>query len=97
MEYKYDFGDSWTHHVEVFGSADLPAGELLCVDGPNRGPVEDFGGPRGYQRLLQIVADPEHPEHPEHADAPCWPPGLSPGPAIPSRTSGSATSTAWCV
>ncbi|WP_248762071.1 plasmid pRiA4b ORF-3 family protein [Pseudarthrobacter sp. SSS035] len=69
LEYEYDFGDSWTHHVEVFGSADLPAGELLCVDGATRGPVEDSGGPHGYQRLLQIVADPEHPEH---ADATSW-------------------------
>ncbi|MHA7289149.1 plasmid pRiA4b ORF-3 family protein [Arthrobacter sp. MDT3-24] len=69
LEYEYDFGDSWTHHVEVLGSADLPAGELLCVDGANRGPVEDSGGPHGYTRLLQIVADPEHPEH---ADATSW-------------------------
>ncbi|WP_426989946.1 plasmid pRiA4b ORF-3 family protein [Pseudarthrobacter sp. Y6] len=63
LEHEYDFGDSWTHHVEVLGSADLPVGELLCVDGANRGPVEDSGGPHGHKRLLQIVADPVHPEH----------------------------------
>ncbi|HAG58823.1 MAG TPA: hypothetical protein DCL83_05660 [Arthrobacter bacterium] len=63
LEYEYDFGDGWTHNVEVLGPAELTAGELLCVDGANRGPVEDSGGPHGYRRLLQIVADPEHPEH----------------------------------
>jgi hypothetical protein len=69
FEYEYDFGDGWTHHVELVGDAELAAGELICVDGANRGPVEDSGGPGGYTRLLQIVADPEHPEH---QDARFW-------------------------
>lgn len=69
LEYEYDFGDGWTHDVELLGAADLAAGELVCADGANRGPVEDSGGPHGYQRLLEIVADPEHPEH---EDATFW-------------------------
>ncbi|MEW9872557.1 plasmid pRiA4b ORF-3 family protein [Arthrobacter sp. HS15c] len=67
LEYDYDFGDGWTHQVQLLGSAELPAGELVCVDGANRGPVEDSGGPHGYQRLVQILGDPTHPEHQEAA------------------------------
>ena len=69
LEYDYDFGDSWTHPVQLLGSAELPAGELLCVDGDNRGPVEDSGGPHGYRRLVEILGDPTHPEH---QDAAFW-------------------------
>lgn len=36
LEYEYDFGDSWTHHVELLGAVELPAGELACVDGARR-------------------------------------------------------------
>ena len=63
--YEYDFGDSWSHRVELLGPAELGAGDLRCVDGASRGPLEDSGGPHGYARLLQIVADPQHPEHQE--------------------------------
>ncbi len=69
FEYEYDFGDSWTHRVELLGPAELEGGELVCVDGANRGPLEDSGGPHGYARLLQIVVDPQHPEH---QDAKFW-------------------------
>ncbi|WP_457966154.1 plasmid pRiA4b ORF-3 family protein [Arthrobacter sp. D1-29] len=65
FEYEYDFGDGWTHHVQLLGSAELPAGEIVCVDGANRGPVEDSGGPHGYGRLLEILADRAHPEYEE--------------------------------
>ncbi|WP_211882780.1 plasmid pRiA4b ORF-3 family protein [Pseudarthrobacter albicanus] len=63
LEYEYDFGDAWTHTFEVMGSAELPAGALLCVDGANRGPVEDSGGPYGYTRVIEVLADPGHAEH----------------------------------
>jgi hypothetical protein len=63
LEYEYDFGDSWTHTFEVMGPAELPAGALRCVDGANRGPVEDSGGPYGYARVIEVLADPGHAEH----------------------------------
>jgi hypothetical protein len=63
LEYEYDFGDAWTHTFEVMGPAGLPAGTLLCVDGANRGPVEDSGGPYGYARMVEVLADPGHAEH----------------------------------
>ena len=69
LEYDYDFGDGWTHHVELIGPAELPEGELVCADGANRGPVEDSGGPHGYRRLLEILGDRTHPEY---QDASYW-------------------------
>lgn len=65
LEYEYDFGDSWTHTIDVLAPAQLPAGTLLCVDGANRGPVEDAGGPYGYARLIEALADPGHEQHTE--------------------------------
>lgn len=68
-EYEYDFGDRWTHRVELLGPAQLAYGELQCLGGANRGPVEDSGGPEGYANLVRILADRHHPEH---GDAGRW-------------------------
>ncbi|UQX12089.1 plasmid pRiA4b ORF-3 family protein [Candidatus Mycobacterium methanotrophicum] len=62
FEYLYDFGDGWTHRVEVLGPGDSAPG---CVDGYGACPPEDCGGPGGYTELLDALADPTHPEH-EH-------------------------------
>jgi len=62
FEYLYDFGDGWTHDVEVLGPGGPAPG---CVDGHGACPPEDCGGPGGYAELLDVLADPAHPEH-EH-------------------------------
>jgi hypothetical protein len=62
FEYLYDFGDGWTHDVEVLGPGGPAPG---CVDGYGVCPPEDCGGPGGYAELLDVLADPAHPEH-EH-------------------------------
>ncbi len=62
FEYLYDFGDGWTHYVEVLGRGGSAPG---CVDGHGACPPEDCGGPGGYAELLDVLADPAHPEH-EH-------------------------------
>jgi hypothetical protein len=67
LEYEYDFGDSWTHEVEVLGEVSVPACTMICVDGANRGPVEDAGGIGGYRRLIEVLADPDHHDHKEMA------------------------------
>jgi hypothetical protein len=59
--YLYDFGDGWTHDVEVLGPGGDAAG---CLDGQGACPPEDCGGPGGYAELLAALADPRHPEHP---------------------------------
>lgn len=63
--YEYDFGDSWTHRLDVLErGADEPLlAPFVLVDGENRGPFEDSGGTHGYAEKLEILADPQHPEH----------------------------------
>jgi hypothetical protein len=60
FEYLYDFGDGWTHDVEVLGPGGAAPG---CVDGHGACPPEDCGGPGGYAELLEVLADAAHPEH----------------------------------
>lgn len=67
FEYVYDFGDGWTHAIKI-GEARRPAaGELYpkLTGVTGRCPPEDVGGPPGYARFLEIIADPDHPEHVE--------------------------------
>ncbi|MFF2317474.1 plasmid pRiA4b ORF-3 family protein [Arthrobacter sp. NPDC058097] len=67
FEYEYDFGDSWTHTIELMGPAKLPAKSLRCTGGANRGPVEDAGGIGGYARFIEVLGDPGHPEYEDAA------------------------------
>jgi hypothetical protein len=60
FDYLYDFGDGWTHEVEVVGPGSSTPG---CVDGHGACPPEDCGGPGGYAELLDVLADSAHPEH----------------------------------
>ena len=60
----YDMGDSWEHDVTVevvqpAGGAPLPR----ILDGANRCPPEDIGGPPGYQEFLDALRDVTHPDH----------------------------------
>lgn len=65
LEYEYDFGDGWSHEVEL---ADIHTREKarkypVCVDGSRACPPEDCGGVPGYHELLEALADPLHPEY----------------------------------
>ncbi|MCG2620877.1 plasmid pRiA4b ORF-3 family protein [Arthrobacter sp. I2-34] len=68
LEYEYDLGDSWIHLVEVAGHALAPAGQICCLDGANRGPLEDAGGIGGYEEKRDILADPTGPDYADIAD-----------------------------
>jgi len=60
LVYLYDFGDGWTHDVELLGpGADQPG----CVYGEGTCPPEDCGGPTGYAELRAVLADPESDDH----------------------------------
>lgn len=65
LTYAYGEGDGWLHEIAV--EQQLPADERfgypLCIGGARACPPEDCGGPPGYARLLQALADKEHPEH----------------------------------
>ncbi|NND51063.1 MAG: plasmid pRiA4b ORF-3 family protein [Flavobacteriaceae bacterium] len=63
--YEYDFGDSWRHEIllEKMLSKDASGRYPVCIDGENACPPEDCGGVWGYERLLEIIKDPEHEEY----------------------------------
>ena len=65
--YEYDFGDSWRHKIEL--EKILPFDKQVpiarCIKGKRACPPEDCGGSRGYQSLLEILADPSHEEFDE--------------------------------
>ena len=62
--YEYDFGDGW--EVSVTLEKVLPFDESLtppvCIDGERNGPLEDSGGPLGYQDKLRLLANPSLPD-----------------------------------
>ncbi|QUL98642.1 MAG: plasmid pRiA4b ORF-3 family protein [Candidatus Fermentithermobacillus carboniphilus] len=65
--YVYDFGDDWRHQVIL--EKVIPSAEELryavCLAGARACPPEDCGGPCGYERLLEIISNPEHEEYHE--------------------------------
>lgn len=65
--YEYDFGDDWTHRIDLIERVRAEPGErpATVVAGERRAPLEDSGGLGGYEEKLEIIADPQHPEH-EH-------------------------------
>jgi hypothetical protein len=67
FEYVYDFGDWWRHDV-LLEAIVLPSPDAFyprCVAGARNGPPEDAGGPFGYAKYLEALADPAHEEHEE--------------------------------
>ena len=66
--YLYDFGDSWRHAVISEGQRQVERGVSYprCVAGEMQCPPEDCGGPWGYVRFLDALADPDHEEHEEY-------------------------------
>jgi hypothetical protein len=70
FSYTYDFGDNWEHTI-AFEKSELAVeggSYPACIGGKRNCPPEDCGGPWGYQRLLAILADPDHPEHADQID-----------------------------
>jgi hypothetical protein len=65
--YIYDFGDDWVHRVRVKKVQPTEPGRKYpaCTAGERAAPPDDCGGIPGYERLLEILQDPEHEEHEE--------------------------------
>jgi hypothetical protein len=65
FDYEYDFGDSWDHQIVVEKVIDREPGASYprCVGGKRSGPPEDCGGIWGYERLQEVIKDPEDEEH----------------------------------
>ena len=70
FRYAYDFGDNWVHTitVEARGKADPTRSYPRLVKAKGRCPPEDCGGPWGYARYLEAIADPDHEEHDDMID-----------------------------
>jgi hypothetical protein len=63
--YWYDFGDDWSHTVEIEALGPAEAGVFYprCTGGAGACPPEDCGGPPGFEELKRALVDPGHPEH----------------------------------
>ncbi|MDJ0396058.1 plasmid pRiA4b ORF-3 family protein [Rhodococcus sp. G-MC3] len=67
LGYEYDFGDGWSHRVEVQSiGGDVP--ESACTGGERACPPEDCGGPHGYAELLKAISDPHHCEYQQYRE-----------------------------
>jgi hypothetical protein len=73
--YTYDFGDDWEHKIVVesldcnssikgLEDSDNPR-VAYCLAGRGASPPEDVGGPWGFARLKEAMADPTNPENVE--------------------------------
>jgi Plasmid pRiA4b ORF-3-like protein len=65
LSYTYDVGDWWEHEIVLEESRPADPGEVYpsCTAGGGACPPEDCGGPGGYARLKEILADPAHEEY----------------------------------
>jgi len=63
--YVYDFGDDWLHDIllEEILPRTIGFDYPICIKGKRACPPEDSGGIAGYQRMLDIMANPGHPEY----------------------------------
>jgi hypothetical protein len=65
LTYEYDFGDGWEHLLTSQGLTYREDNRPVILKGKYACPPEDCGGPFGYQRLREVIADPNHAEHAE--------------------------------
>jgi hypothetical protein len=66
FEYRYDMGDGWAHRIAIESLSRSAVGDWtlpVCVAGENACLPEDVGGPHGYARFLEILADRQHEQH----------------------------------
>ena len=62
--YIYDYDDDWIHTITLEKIDRLniaPSAKLLA--GKGKCPPEDCGGPWGYERMKEILANRNHPEY----------------------------------
>lgn len=64
FSYIYDFGDNWSHTVQVEGvePAQSHAPYPHFIEGSRRCPPEDVGGTPGFEGFLEAVTTARHPE-----------------------------------
>ncbi|MGH2616292.1 MAG: plasmid pRiA4b ORF-3 family protein [Thermomicrobiales bacterium] len=62
FRYKYDFGDSWEHEIQVEAVQPPEPGQHYpaCLAGERAAPPEDSGGVWRYAYLTELMTDPDH-------------------------------------
>jgi len=65
IAYEYDFGDSWEQEIllEKIVEPEQGVEYPICIGGKRACPPEDCGGIGGYERLLEVLANPKDEEH----------------------------------
>jgi hypothetical protein len=66
--YEYDFGDSWEHKLRferVVKEDEVMFEVPRCIGGENACPPEDCGSFPGFERIKEIISDPENEEYEE--------------------------------
>lgn len=62
--YVYDFGDYWSHHVQVEKVLDdFEQNYPQVIKFKGNTPLEDCGGVWGYKNLIEILNNPDDPEY----------------------------------
>jgi len=58
FSYRYDFGDDWSHRIEVLAilTDDAEGAVPLVIAGENTAPLEDSGGPDGHRAVLAVLS-----------------------------------------
>lgn len=61
LQYNYDFGDDWLVNLRLLDFVAPEAGARYprCTAGARCGPLEDCGGPPGYEELLAARRNPK--------------------------------------
>lgn len=68
--YTYDYGDDWSHTLELIEVADWNPSSIspVCIAGERNCPPEDVGGPPGYETYLAALGDPRHEMHNQYIE-----------------------------
>ncbi|MCC8174928.1 MAG: plasmid pRiA4b ORF-3 family protein [Bacteroidales bacterium] len=77
LNYTYDFGDDWNHEIILEGIDPQNVRTAKCLEGFGLCPVEDVGGPGGWERLKEAL-ESDSPEGEEYRE---WL-GLEPGESL---------------
>lgn len=58
FSYNYDFGDDWSHRIEVLAilADDAQGAAPRVIAGENTAPLEDSGGPDGHCAVLAVLS-----------------------------------------
>jgi hypothetical protein len=69
LHYSYDYGDNWHVRIDFLGNPENETAERTpparLVGAENHAPFEDSGGVGGWERLKEILADPQDEEYAE--------------------------------